>query len=60
MLARFVGFVAGIAVFTVYFAIVGADPVLEALSGVALALISGALAWWLLDRRARAQDDERR
>lgn len=60
MLARFVGIVAGIAVFTVYFAIVGANPVLETLFGVALALISGGLAWLFLDKRSRTQDDKRR
>lgn len=55
MLAKFVALVVGIGVFTVYFAIVGANPVLETLLGVALGLIGGAVAWWLVDRRAPAR-----
>ena len=48
------------AIFTVYFAIVGANPVLETLLGVVLALLGGGLAWWFLDRRAQTKDDGRR
>ena len=60
MLARTAGVIAGLASFTVYFAFVGANPVLETLLGVALSLIGGFLAWWFLNRWARLEDDRRR
>ncbi len=60
MLARAAGVVAGLAVFAVYFALVGASPVLETLFGVAVALIAGVLAWRLVDRYARTNDEGRR
>ncbi len=59
MLARGAGIVAGLAIFTVYFAIVGANPVIETLFGVVLALLGGVLAWRLLERRAQTRDGGR-
>ena len=60
MLARTAGIIAGLVVFTVYFAIVGANPVLETLFGAALALSGGGLAWRLVGRRGRTKGDGRR
>ena len=60
MLARTSGIIAGLAIFTVYFAFVGANPVLETLLGVVLALIGGFLTWWFLHRWARMEDSGRR
>ncbi len=60
MLARAAGVIAGLAIFIVYFAIVGVNPVLETLFGVVLALLGGVSAWWFLDRRAQTKDNGRR
>ena len=59
MLAKAAGIIAGLAIFVVYFAIIGANPVLTTLLGVLLALIGGLLAWWFLDRMVQPSDDGR-
>lgn len=51
MVAKVVGIVAGVAVFFIYFTVVGTHPVLETLLGVGLALVAGGGAWWLVDSR---------
>ena len=60
MFAKFVGAIAAIVIFFVYFAIIGTSPVFETLVGVVLSLGGGAAAWWEIDRwlRRRREADE--
>jgi hypothetical protein len=53
MLAKAVGGVTAVAVFFIYFAVIGHKPVLETLLGFALAVVAGGYAWWETDRRVR-------
>ena len=54
MWSKTAGIVIGVAIFFVYFAIVGTNPVLETLLGVVLALAGGGGVWWYLEYRAGA------
>jgi hypothetical protein len=56
MFAKVVGGVTAIAVFFIYFAVIGHKPVLETLLGIALAVVAGGYAWWETDRRVRQRD----
>lgn len=55
MLAKVIGAIAAVAIFFVYFSVVGHWPVLEALLGFVLALAGGLFAWWETDRRMRGR-----
>jgi peptidoglycan/LPS O-acetylase OafA/YrhL len=50
MLSKTIGTAAGIAVFAMYFAVIGAQPVITTLVGVALAVGGGLLVWKLVER----------
>jgi hypothetical protein len=56
MLAKVIGAVAAVAIFFIYFSVIGHWPVLEALLGFVLALGGGLLAWYEADRRMRQRD----
>ena len=51
MVAKIVGILAGIAIFAVYFALIGTRPVLESVLGVTLALVGGYWAFREVVRR---------
>jgi hypothetical protein len=57
MLAKVVGATAAVAIFFLYFWVIGHWPVLEALLGFVLALAGGFYAWWETDRRVRRRSD---
>jgi hypothetical protein len=56
MFAKVVGGVTAVAVFFIYFEVIGNQPVIETVLGFALAAAAGGYAWWETDRRLRQRD----
>jgi nicotinamide riboside transporter PnuC len=58
--AKIIGVVTAIIIFFLYFKWRGADPVLETMFGILLALIGGYWAWWVMVRRNSLNQEEGR
>ena len=56
MFAKIIGVVTAIIIFFLYFKWRSADPVLETMFGILLALLGGYWAWWATGRRQRRME----
>jgi nicotinamide riboside transporter PnuC len=54
--AKIIGVVTAIIIFFLYFKWRSADPVLETMFGILLALLGGYWAWWATGRRQRRME----